>query len=162
MSVEKTLEERGGRYGNFEHHAKIAQDLQDVMRAEPGWGLLKADQRQALTVIADKIARMLNGDAGYRDNWHDIVGYAKLVDDRMLQEQNEFPEPEGVALGGLPEGFTLANHGCPPPPFPGKSRMIELLMVTGEIVQTTWDDAFHNEDWKEITAFRSSNAEVPG
>lgn len=86
-SIESTLEERGERYGSFEHHAAIAQDLQDVMRGQDGWARLAPDQRQALTVIADKIARMLNGDAAYRDNWHDIVGYAKLVDDRMARDE---------------------------------------------------------------------------
>lgn len=87
MTIESTLEERGNRYGSFEHHAAIAQDLQQVMQRENGWLLLASDQRQALTVIADKIARMLNGDPTYRDNWHDIVGYAKLVDDRMARDE---------------------------------------------------------------------------
>lgn len=87
MSIESTLAERGNRYGSFEHHAEIAQNLQDVMRDTDGWQQLAADQKQALTVIADKIARMLNGDPTYRDNWHDIVGYAKLVDDRMSRDE---------------------------------------------------------------------------
>lgn len=88
--IDATLAERGTRYGSFEHHAEIAQGLQTVMRdARNGeaWDALAADQRQALTVICDKIARMLNGDPTYRDNWHDIVGYAKLVDDRMLRDE---------------------------------------------------------------------------
>ena len=88
MGIESTLEERGARYGSFEHHAAIAQELQDVMRRQMGWVSMAPDQKQALTVIADKIARMLNGDPGYRDNWHDIVGYAKLVDDRMARDEN--------------------------------------------------------------------------
>lgn len=94
--IEKTLKERGDRYGSFVDHAKIAQALQDTMRGSEGWGALAADQKQALTVIADKIARMLNGQPNYRDNWHDIVGYAKLVDDRLADEEskekNEFEE----------------------------------------------------------------------
>lgn len=84
--IDATLAERGSRYGSFEQHARIAQDLQNVLRAQTGWAALAADQRQALTVICDKIARMLNGDPTYRDNWHDIVGYAKLVDDRMARD----------------------------------------------------------------------------
>ncbi|QJD55157.1 hypothetical protein Psm1vBMR14_gp05 [Pseudomonas phage MR14] len=88
-SIESTLQERGDRYGSFEHHAKIAQDLQRVMHAEAGWAKLADDQRQALTVIMDKVARMLNGDPAYRDNWHDIVGYAKLVDDRMARSAEQ-------------------------------------------------------------------------
>lgn len=96
-SIEETLKERGDRYGSFEDHAKIAQALQDVIRGEDGWDYLAADQKQALTVICDKIARILNGDPKYRDNWHDIVGYAKLVDDRMAREE---------------ERMKLHNAGC--------------------------------------------------
>lgn len=87
-NIDSTLQERGERYGSFEHHAKIAQDLQRVLHAEAGWAKLADDQRQALTVIMDKVARMLNGDPAYRDNWHDIVGYAKLVDDRMSRDES--------------------------------------------------------------------------
>lgn len=93
MTIESTLAERGDRYGSFEHHACIAQDLQDVMRSQAGWASMKPDQKQALTVIADKVARMLNGDPAYRDNWHDIVGYAKLVDDRMARDEQAANTP---------------------------------------------------------------------
>ena len=83
MSVQETLDERGARYGDFSDHAVIAQNLQLVMQTGPGWGRLDAVKRQALTVIADKIARILNGDPEYGDNWHDIQGYAKLAEERM-------------------------------------------------------------------------------
>lgn len=82
--VRKTLDERGARYGVFADHAVIAQRVQDAMRAAPGWERLAPDQKQALSVIADKIARMLNGDPDYVDSWHDIIGYASLVEDRLL------------------------------------------------------------------------------
>jgi hypothetical protein len=85
MKIEETLNERHARYGRFSEHAVIAQGLQDVMRAAEGWERLAPDQKQALTTIADKIARMLNGDPDYADNWHDIIGYAKLVEDRLLK-----------------------------------------------------------------------------
>lgn len=81
-AVEKTLAERGARYGDFTDHAIIAQNLQTIMRESDGWTRLTPDKRQALTVIADKIARILNGDPNYRDNWHDIQGYAKLAEER--------------------------------------------------------------------------------
>lgn len=87
-SIEATLAERGARYGSFVHHAETAQALQDDMRGAHGWDKLAPDQKQALSVIADKIARMLNGDPNYIDNWHDIIGYAKLVEDRLKLEQS--------------------------------------------------------------------------
>jgi hypothetical protein len=50
------------------------------------------DMKQALCVICDKMARIGNGDPFYDDNWHDIQGYAKLVEDR-LKELQTLPEP---------------------------------------------------------------------
>lgn len=88
-NVARTLNERGARYGDFTDHARIAQGLQDAMRAEPGWGRMRPVHKQALTVIADKIARILNGDPNYADNWHDIQGYAKLVEDRIALESTD-------------------------------------------------------------------------
>lgn len=91
MSVERTLEERGSRYGTFMEHARIAQALQDVMRSNTNWQYLADDERQALTTIADKIARILNAPAGtiYSDSFHDIAGYALLVDKRLKQIEAE-------------------------------------------------------------------------
>ena len=97
MSIENTLAERGNRYGDFTDHADLAQGIQFRMQRfclkadnadgfiEPWKDRLNNVQRQALTVIADKIARILSGDPNYADNWHDIQGYAKLVEDRLPQ-----------------------------------------------------------------------------
>lgn len=81
--LDATLHERGARYGDFSDHAFIAQALQDVMRDAPGWNRCDAVKRQALTVVADKIARVLSGDPSYADNWHDMQGYARLVEERL-------------------------------------------------------------------------------
>ena len=105
MTIEQTLAERGNRYGDFADHAKIAQAIQDDMRIGPGWARLDDVKRQALTVIADKIARILSGDPNYADNWHDIQGYAKLVEDRLPPEEDR--EPTG--LPGANELHDLAQ-----------------------------------------------------
>lgn len=84
-AVEQTLKERGERYGDFSVHAALCQRLIDTMRGTDNWERrMTSVQRQALTVIADKIARILSGDPDYADNWHDIQGYAKLVEDRLI------------------------------------------------------------------------------
>lgn len=104
-SVDATLAERGKRYGDFSEHARIAQALQDDMRAAPRWPELDDVKRQALTVIADKIARILSGDPDYQDNWHDIQGYAKLVEDRLPTGM----PVRGPSLAGLtPAAFAAA------------------------------------------------------
>lgn len=91
MSVENTLAERGARYGSFMEHSRIAQSLQDVMRSNTNWEHLGCDERQALTTIADKIARILNAPVGtiYSDSFHDIAGYALLVDKRLKNLEAE-------------------------------------------------------------------------
>ena len=98
MSIENTLAERGNRYGDFTDHARICQQLKNTMynaNTDHGlqltWEKLSDVQKQALEVIADKIARILSGDPNYADNWHDIQGYAKLVEDRL-------PQPVGVVM----------------------------------------------------------------
>jgi hypothetical protein len=81
--IDATLDERGSRYGKFTGHAEITQRLKDAMRASPKWSQLKPDQAEALEMVQHKIGRILNGDPDYHDSWHDIVGYAKLVADRL-------------------------------------------------------------------------------
>jgi len=82
-NVNEVLEERGTRYGKFKHHAEISWNIKIAMRGSPNWigGKLTADKREALDMIAHKIARILNGDPEYADSWVDIAGYAQLVAD---------------------------------------------------------------------------------
>lgn len=84
MDIDTTLAERGNRYGSFTEHARITQAIKGAMADSPNWAKLAADQREALEMIAHKAGRILNGDPDYHDSWHDIVGYTKLVADRLL------------------------------------------------------------------------------
>lgn len=85
--VANTLTERGSRYGDFANHARVTQSIMTAIATSPNWRELPAVHRQALTVIADKIARILTGDPNYEDNWHDIQGYARLVE-KFIQSGN--------------------------------------------------------------------------
>lgn len=81
--IDATLAERGKRYGDFPGHARITQDIKRAMIGSGRWHLLNDSQRESLEMIAHKIGRILNGDPNYHDSWHDIVGYAKLVADKL-------------------------------------------------------------------------------
>lgn len=81
--IDRTLVERGKRYGEFKDQAVYADKINAVLTSSPNWEKMAPDQREALRIIANKIGRILNGDPNYSDSWHDIVGYAKLVDDRL-------------------------------------------------------------------------------
>lgn len=83
MSIEKTLKQRQKTHGDFLTHALIAQSIKCQMFNAHGYGALDAMQREALDMIAHKIARVLNGNPDVHDHWHDIAGYATLVGDRL-------------------------------------------------------------------------------
>lgn len=88
-TIDQTLAERGTRYGNFSDHANITQALKRVMRQSKQWNNLADDQAEALEMMAHKIGRILNGDPNYVDSYHDIIGYTRLVEQRLETEQAE-------------------------------------------------------------------------
>ena len=79
-SVDATLGERGNRYGEFETHAAISQNIKEAMRNSPNWEALPAYMKESLEMNTHKVARILNGDPFYADSWHDIGGYTRLVE----------------------------------------------------------------------------------
>jgi hypothetical protein len=86
-NIDATLNERGNRYGSFVGHAQITQQIKMSMMLGDKWVTLAHDQAEALDMIAHKIGRILNGDPDYIDSWHDIIGYARLVEQRLISEQ---------------------------------------------------------------------------
>lgn len=98
--IDATLAERGTRYGEFTDHAKITQAIKRAMMLGRNWDSLADDMKESLGMLAHKMGRILNGDPNYHDSWHDIVGYTKLVADRILKDQ----EYESQSLTGLPAG----------------------------------------------------------
>lgn len=92
MEIDKILEERGSRYGDFASHAIITQNIKAAMRHSLNWAKLPNDMKESLEMVAHKIGRILNGDPAYADSWIDIVGYAQLVVDRLERGQNGTPD----------------------------------------------------------------------
>lgn len=86
MSIDKTLAERAKKYGSFEIHARITYDIKRAMQERSGWDRLDDDMKEALDMIAHEIGRIINGDPSYADSWHDIAGYASLIDRRLNDE----------------------------------------------------------------------------
>ncbi len=83
MSVQETLDERQSTHGDFADHARVTQMLKTVIQNQPGWKNLNAMQRESLDMIVHKIGRILAGNPNHADHWHDIQGYAKLIEDRL-------------------------------------------------------------------------------
>lgn len=86
-SISETLKERGARYGYYWRHALITQNIKAAMIDSPNWDKLQPFHKEALDMIAHKIGRILNGDPNYIDSWHDIIGYAQLVEDHLHEQE---------------------------------------------------------------------------
>jgi hypothetical protein len=135
--LDTTLAERGGRYGDFRFNAEISQALKDVCHRSDNWNKMPPFMREALDLMFTKVSRMLSGDWTYVDNPHDIIGYAKLMEDLLAQDaaNPEVVRPRIVDLNYLdvqsifdyllevdvgPEAFIdfCKEHNIVPPRFP--------------------------------------------
>ena len=83
--IDCTLDERGTRYGKFKDQATISQSFKEILHRSLLFADkdLDPDMQEALEMILHKIARIINGDENYADSWHDISGYAQLIEDRL-------------------------------------------------------------------------------
>ena len=79
MEVKKILNEREKTYGQYHMVSKISQDVKKVIRNSPNYPLMPDYMKESLDLIANKLARLLNGDPLYYDSWRDISWYCTLV-----------------------------------------------------------------------------------
>ena len=87
MSVDQTLKERGEKYGgSFLEQSQIAQQLKNTARNAPNWQQMRVDKREAVEMICTKLSRILYGDHDDLDSWHDIQGYARLIELRIKEK----------------------------------------------------------------------------
>ena len=84
MSINKTLEQRGERYGKFKDVAVTTYALQEILRNAKNHKHMTDDQVIALDMICNKMARIVNGDPNYIENWHDISGYSTLIENSLM------------------------------------------------------------------------------
>lgn len=83
VNVAQTLKDRKNTHGEFADHAMIAQRLKLVLTYGPRFKELNDMQRESLDMICHKIARIVAGNPDHKDHWHDIAGYATLVEERI-------------------------------------------------------------------------------
>ena len=88
VGVDATLAERQATYGSFEDVAFVTENVMGVLsKARPnGLSDLPHTHRMALYMIVSKMARIVNGDFNHLDSWHDIGGYAKLIENLIGDE----------------------------------------------------------------------------
>ena len=87
--IEEVLNERQTTYGSFTKNAETAQMLKYFVKQGDNYNDMSVVQREALDMILHKIARIVNGDPNYIDNWIDLCGYSQLV----IEEVKSYEKP---------------------------------------------------------------------
>ena len=85
--ISQILKDREKTHGSFLMKSFFIQEIMDNISELYSYRDMEADQKEALHMIIHKISRILYGNANYADNWIDIAGYAKLISDRLQQEE---------------------------------------------------------------------------
>ena len=100
-SIEKILQSRRSTYGSFTDICSTSQQFKTLVRntihdrRSVDASLFTPYMLESLDMILHKIARIIHGNPRYADNWVDIIGYAKLVAERLEEleraEYTSFP-----------------------------------------------------------------------
>ena len=82
-TVDDTIAKRAPVHGDFALQANISQRLRQIAGTGESYGYLTPVQAEALSLILVKVSRIVSGDPHHKDHWHDIAGYARLVEERL-------------------------------------------------------------------------------
>lgn len=111
-----TLQERGSTYGDFAEIAELSRKFRGVCSdyLEGKGKTLPTVHAEALVMVFHKVSRALAGDPNYIDNWHDIAGYATLVENHIrgtyAETQQLRAEKVQTVIGGTAERAGLARR----------------------------------------------------
>lgn len=101
--VRNTLANRQQTHGNYEDRARITQQLKYIiskelkLREQRGDAALTASMRESIDMILHKLGRIIAGNPRMSDHWHDIAGYATLVEMQILTRSENLPTPSEIA-----------------------------------------------------------------
>lgn len=77
-SPQALTKERKSTHGDWTKQSKLFMRIVAAMEGSANYSTLEAYQKAALLNIAQKMSRILTGNAGEPDHWDDIGGYALL------------------------------------------------------------------------------------
>ncbi|AJD82806.1 hypothetical protein [Achromobacter xylosoxidans] len=87
QTSEELVDSRVALYGTFCGRAELTVDLLERMQKHPKWVAIPPWGKWALTMLVEKIGRIIEGDPKYDDNWKDIGGYAELARRNAMGEK---------------------------------------------------------------------------
>lgn len=81
--IKQTLEQRNGQHGEFKNNSRVTEEILTSLKTGVSYELLTPEQKTSLFFISHKAARIVCGDPNHKDHWHDIAGYATLIDNSL-------------------------------------------------------------------------------
>lgn len=95
MKVDETLSQRKNVHGDFIQSSDTRHALIMAMQApQTNYHKLPYACQRALDMIAEKITRILHGNGTFEDHWHDIAGYATLIDNQIKKIKEGTDDPD--------------------------------------------------------------------
>lgn len=88
-TIKETISDRDKKYGGFENVSVAHINFWEVFE-KTSQKQLSPPHRIALDMIFHKLARIACGDPNYKDNWHDIAGYALLGEEHCKEGDTQF------------------------------------------------------------------------
>lgn len=89
-NTEELLNSRAETHGDFHQGAMIFTDITKHLENRPH---LDSSHKYAITMIATKLARIINGNPNEPDHWLDICGYATLGGRLNIPQEPLTPQP---------------------------------------------------------------------
>lgn len=96
--INNTLDEREATHGDFSRVADISQQIKSALSPANCAYRMTAVQCEAIDMIASKLARIVCGNPNERDHWHDIAGYATLVERSIPVPPSPLDRPKCYSL----------------------------------------------------------------
>ena len=82
--ISELLKQREERYGKYSDVAEMTQSLMSIIESGASYERVPDTHKTIFFMIANKIARAVNGDPSYIENWHDIAGYSTLIENSLM------------------------------------------------------------------------------
>lgn len=82
-SAQQIIAGRSHENGDFTMTAEMSQNIKKSMHRSPNWEQMNNQTKESLDMIAMKMARIVEGNENKKDHWDDIIGYAKLITNRL-------------------------------------------------------------------------------
>jgi hypothetical protein len=83
-NIDNVLHERGNTHGDWGEQSRRTQEMMRVLAQGSKWADIPDEMKEALHMIAHKLARIVTGDPLHVDHWIDISGYARLGEKHVL------------------------------------------------------------------------------